>query len=189
MASAATSTTLALPSDRASVFIRKNSHRYSSSASRPEIDRMEWPKRVRRSSNPGGGTPSSRDTPFRPSISQSRVPVVVWVGPSGARATGAGMLFVYASSLAVTSPGSGIGPLTPLDLARKRDASLLAQAIAEVRTWAAARGRSAAPAASDTVLTAQDALLRHVADCARNVTFTGHNPQDCAAIDVPSLPH
>src|SRR5205807_2817662 len=103
-------------------------------------------------------------------IFRSTVPIVVWVGPSGARATGAGMLFVYASSLAVTSPGSGIGPLTPLDLARKNDDSLRSQAIAEVRTWAAARGRSAAPAASDTVLTAQDALLRHVADCARNVT-------------------
>ena len=41
-------------------------------------------------------------------IFRSRVPIVVWVGPSGARATGAGLLFVYAASLSVTSPGSRI---------------------------------------------------------------------------------
>src|SRR5438132_12790805 len=52
----------------------------------------------------------------------SRVPVVVWVGPSGARATGAGLMLVAASSLAVVSPGSGVGPIDPLDLSTKPSA-------------------------------------------------------------------
>lgn len=50
-------------------------------------------------------------------INTATVPVVVWVGPPGARATGGGLLLLYASHLAVASPGTGIGPLHPLDLA------------------------------------------------------------------------
>src|SRR5919198_2195405 len=122
-------------------------------------------------------------------VFHARVPVVVWVGPSGARATGVGLLFVYAASLSVTSPGSGIGPLEPLDLGRagSEDPALRREALARIDAWAAARGRDPSPTSSGATLTAQDALLRHVADCARNVAFTGSNPQDCAAIDVPDL--
>ena len=120
-------------------------------------------------------------------IFDARVPVVVWVGPSGSRATGAGMLFAYAASLTVTSPGSGIGPVLPLDLSRKNDTTLRQEALRDIRTWAAARGRNEGPASQDRVLTAQEALTEHVADCARDVRFTGGNPQDCAAIDVPDL--
>ncbi len=46
-----------------------------------------------------------------------RVPVVTWVGPAPARASGAGLLLMYASSLAAVSPGSQTGPLNPIDLA------------------------------------------------------------------------
>ena len=58
-------------SERASDRILKNNHRYSRSASRPEIEMTECPKRVRRSSNPGEGIPRSRAMPSRPSISAS----------------------------------------------------------------------------------------------------------------------
>lgn len=50
-------------------------------------------------------------------VADARVPVIVWVGPAPARASGAGLLLMYASSLAAVSPGSQTGPLRPLDLA------------------------------------------------------------------------
>jgi membrane-bound serine protease (ClpP class) len=121
-------------------------------------------------------------------IFDARVPVIVWVGPGGARATGAGLLFVYAASLSVTSPGSGIGPLEPLELSHSSgDPADRAAALAAIASWAGARGRDAGFARTGRVATAQDALELHVADCARDVAFTGSNPQDCAALDVPDL--
>ena len=45
------------------------------------------------------------------------MPVIAWVGPAPARASGAGLLLMYASSLAGVSPGSQTGPLYPIDLA------------------------------------------------------------------------
>jgi membrane-bound serine protease (ClpP class) len=44
------------------------------------------------------------------------VPVVAWIGPSGARAAGASLFPVYASSMVVMAPGAGIGPAEPFDL-------------------------------------------------------------------------
>ena len=44
------------------------------------------------------------------------VPVLAWVGPTPATASGAGLLLMYASSLAGVAPGSQTGPLDPLDL-------------------------------------------------------------------------
>jgi membrane-bound serine protease (ClpP class) len=46
-----------------------------------------------------------------------RVPVLAWVGPAPAKAAGAGLLLMYASSIAGVSPGSQTGPLNPVDLA------------------------------------------------------------------------
>jgi membrane-bound serine protease (ClpP class) len=50
-------------------------------------------------------------------VADLRVPVITWVGPAPARASGAGLLLMYASSLAAVSPGSQTGPLDPIDLA------------------------------------------------------------------------
>jgi membrane-bound serine protease (ClpP class) len=50
-------------------------------------------------------------------VATMRVPVLAWVGPTPARASGAGLLLMYASSLAGVSPGSQTGPLDPIDLA------------------------------------------------------------------------
>jgi membrane-bound serine protease (ClpP class) len=50
-------------------------------------------------------------------IHGSTVPVIVWVGPSPAKARGTGLLFLYAASLGAVAPGIGVGPLEPLDLA------------------------------------------------------------------------
>jgi membrane-bound serine protease (ClpP class) len=44
------------------------------------------------------------------------VPVVAWIGPLGARASGGALFIVYSSSLVAMSLGAGIGPATPFDL-------------------------------------------------------------------------
>ena len=49
-------------------------------------------------------------------IRSSTVPVVAWVGPSGARAAGGALFVVYSSGLVAMAPGAGIGPARPFDL-------------------------------------------------------------------------
>ncbi len=49
-------------------------------------------------------------------IRRSRVPVAVWVGPSGADAGGAATVLLEAAHLAYVSPGSGAGPGQPVRL-------------------------------------------------------------------------
>ncbi len=49
-------------------------------------------------------------------IQKSRVPVAVWVGPSGADAKGAATILLQAAHLAYISPGSGAGPGQPVQL-------------------------------------------------------------------------
>jgi membrane-bound serine protease (ClpP class) len=49
-------------------------------------------------------------------IHRSRVPVAVWVGPSGADAKGAAAILLEAAHLAYISPGSGAGPAQPVRL-------------------------------------------------------------------------
>ena len=57
-------------------------------------------------------------------IFRSEVPVIGWGGPAPAKAQGAALLFLYASSLAAVAPGVGVGPLEPVDLVDTRNASL-----------------------------------------------------------------
>ena len=54
-------------------------------------------------------------------IHGSTVPVVVWIGPTPAKAQGAAHLFLYAASLGAVAPGVGVGPLEPLDLVDARN--------------------------------------------------------------------
>ncbi|HLB62223.1 MAG TPA: NfeD family protein [Actinomycetota bacterium] len=104
-------------------------------------------------------------------IFDARVPVIVWVGPPPARASGAGLLFMYASSLAAVSPGSQTGPLLPLDLA---DGSVdLLDLRATIDGWVAARGKETVTDWNDRPLTASEARHRDIAQA--------------AAISVPDL--
>jgi len=68
-------------------------------------------------------------------VSAMWVPVIAWVGPAPARASGAGLLLMYASSLAAVSPGSQTGPLFPIDLAHpaERPAGLQAEMAGWIR--------------------------------------------------------
>jgi len=96
-------------------------------------------------------------------IFESKVPVIAWVGPAPAKAQGAGLLFMYASSLAAVSPGAGVGPLQPLDLvdARRRPDEATVEDL--VLGWAAERGKPAVVDVPSSPLPAQDALDRHIA--------------------------
>ena len=69
-----------------------------------------------------------------------RVPVLAWVGPAPAKAAGAGLLLMYASSIAGVSPGSQTGPQNPVDLAHP---DLTYPGLAStIRGWIAARRKS-----------------------------------------------
>ncbi|HEX9694130.1 MAG TPA: NfeD family protein, partial [Actinomycetota bacterium] len=95
---------------------------------------------------------------------RSRVPVIVWVGPAPAKAQGAALLFLYASSLAAIAPGVGVGPLEPVDLVDATNATLPGDAALQrmASGWAETRGRPE-PAFPSSVVPAQEALDGHVA--------------------------
>jgi membrane-bound serine protease (ClpP class) len=73
-------------------------------------------------------------------IQRSRVPVAVWVGPSGAEAKGAATILLQAAHLAFVSPGSGAGPGDPVRL-DDPDASTRAGVADRLATLARRNGR------------------------------------------------
>jgi membrane-bound serine protease (ClpP class) len=73
-------------------------------------------------------------------IDRSRVPIVVWVGPSGADAKGATTLIMEAAHLAFISPNSGAGPGQPVQLTDP-DATTTRDVGNQLAALARARGR------------------------------------------------
>lgn len=98
-------------------------------------------------------------------IHDASVPVIVWAGPSPAKAQGAGLLFLYAASLAAVAPGAGVGPLEPLDLAV--DGGPSRAVIEELATgWVEERGRPTPVGFPDAAIPAQAALDENIAQVA-----------------------
>jgi membrane-bound serine protease (ClpP class) len=119
---------------------------------------------------PGGLETSMRDMVKR--MLASRVPVITWVTPGGARAASAGVFVVMAGDVAAMAPGTNIGAATPVNLQGPMDSTLAHKATndaaAFARTVAAQRGRNAewaeqavrrAVAASDS-----EAVTLHIVD-------------------------
>ncbi len=88
-------------------------------------------------------------------IATMTVPVVAWVGPAPAKAAGAGLLLMYASSLAAVSPGSQTGPLHPVDLAAPEARPDLTDTISR---WLEARGKATRLERLDEPLSGADAI-------------------------------
>ena len=89
---------------------------------------------------PGGLDVSMRD--MVQEILRSPVPVVVWVGPQGARAASAGVFLVYASHVAAMAPGTNVGAAHPVDLGGGDvEQKIVNDAAAYLRSLAEQRGR------------------------------------------------
>jgi membrane-bound serine protease (ClpP class) len=112
-------------------------------------------------------TPGGLDSSMRQIISAilaSKVPVVCWTGPQGARAASAGTFIMYACRYAVMAPGTNIGAAHPVGV---RGAILSTKvtndAAAFIRSLAQERGRNAGwaeKAVRQSVAVSADEALR-----------------------------
>lgn len=120
---------------------------------------------VLRMDTPGGLSSSMRD--IIREILDSPVPVIVYVGPSGARAASAGTYILYASHVAAMAPSTHLGAATPVQIggglfdgkdddkkdgdkdknnptpASASEAKAINDAVAYIRSLAQLRGRNA----------------------------------------------
>jgi membrane-bound serine protease (ClpP class) len=95
-------------------------------------------------------------------VARLEVPVLTWVGPVPAKASGAGFLLMLASSLAGVSPGSQTGPLSPVDVLHPDlDAEGLTRRIED---WLERRERDVDLTDVERPLPAQDALDAGIAE-------------------------
>ena len=106
---------------------------------------------------PGGLLDSTRSMVSR--MITSRAPVVVFVGPSGARAASAGFILLIAADVAAMAPATHAGAAHPVSGSGEKMDDTTSQkaasdAAAYVRTLAEARGRNVSLAA-DAVLTSR----------------------------------
>lgn len=110
------------------------------------------------------GTLDQDAVAFAQSVADLDVPVIAWVGPTPAKAAGAGLLLMYASSLAAVSPGSQTGPLEPIDLAHP---DRLYPGLQEtIQGWLDARGKDTRVERTGAPLAAADAIELGIADAA-----------------------
>ncbi|HEY5368395.1 MAG TPA: nodulation protein NfeD [Hanamia sp.] len=117
---------------------------------------------------PGGLLTSTRD--IVTNIMQSKVPVIVYISPSGAHAGSAGTFITLAANIAAMAPGTNIGAAHPVTLQGKMDAVMTEKvtndASALIRTIAEKRGRNvqwADDAVRNSVsITEQEALEKNV---------------------------
>ena len=137
-------------------------------------------------STPGGLVDSTRDINSR--IIESKIPVVVYVGPSGTRAASAGFLITIAADIAAMAPGTHIGAAHPVsgtgtamdeiqakkvasDVAayarslaaqRNRNVMLAEKAVTESESFTEEEALAASPPLIDLIATDLDELLEEL---------------------------
>jgi membrane-bound serine protease (ClpP class) len=119
-------------------------------------------------------TPGGLDSAMRQMVQEiirTRIPVVVYVSPSGARSASAGVLITLASDVAAMAPGTNIGAAHPVSVGGGGMDNTMAKkvendAAAYARSLAEKKGRNADWAESavreSTSLTEKDALEKRV---------------------------
>lgn len=95
-------------------------------------------------------TPGGLDTAMRDiiqSIVNSRIPVIVYVSPAGARAASAGAYITLSAHVAVMAPNTAIGAATPVsmggEMSDEMKAKVINDAIAYIKDLANSHGRNA----------------------------------------------
>lgn len=129
-------------------------------------------------------TPGGLDASMREIVKDilgSRVPVVVYVSPGGARAASAGAFITMASHIAAMAPGTAIGAAHPVSLTEKMDETMAAKAVndaaAYIRSLAEKRGRNGQ--------WAEDAVRKSVS--ATETEALEKRVVDLTAPDLPAL--
>jgi membrane-bound serine protease (ClpP class) len=126
---------------------------------------------------PGGLVSTTKE--ITQSILNANVPVVVYVAPSGASATSAGVFVLISGHFAVMAPGTNAGAAHPVMLEGKMDSTMAEKAendaAANIRAMALRRGRNADWAEravrESMSITADDAVDSNVVDfIAPNIT-------------------
>src|SRR2546422_7327791 len=122
--------------------------------------------------NTPGGISNSMDD-IVTSLLNCKVPVVVFVYPSGARAASAGLFVAQAADVLAMAPGTNIGSAHPIqatgeDLTGDLGAKVLNDAVTRVRNLASMHGRNADWAEqavrNSGNINAEEAVRLHVAD-------------------------
>src|SRR5256886_2827904 len=126
--------------------------------------------------NTPGGISTSMDE-IVTSLLNSKVPVIVYVYPTGARAASAGLFVAQAADVLAMAPGTNIGSAHPIqatgeNLTGDLGAKVLNDAVTRVRNLASMHGRNA-DWAEDAVrhsvnINADEAVRLHVADLESN---------------------
>ncbi|MDP4283604.1 MAG: nodulation protein NfeD [Bacteroidota bacterium] len=123
---------------------------------------------------PGGLLTSTRE--IVTDMMRSKVPVVVYVSPTGSHAGSAGTFITLAANIAAMAPGTNIGAAHPVDMQGKSDAvmneKVINDASAFIRTIAEKRGRNvqwADDAVRNSVsITEREALEKNVINLVAN---------------------
>ena len=115
---------------------------------------------------PGGLMESMRTIVKR--ILTARVPIIVYVAPSGSRAGSAGVFITLAAHIAAMAPGTNIGAAHPVQMGEKKiskemEAKILNDTVAYVKNLAKQRGRNeqwAEKAVRESVSAQEDEALQ-----------------------------
>jgi membrane-bound serine protease (ClpP class) len=132
-------------------------------------------------------TPGGLDTSMREIVSHilaSKVPVIVYVAPSGARAASAGFVILLASDIAAMAPGTVTGAAHPVmmdgrDIEKTMAEKVTNDASAYVRSLALKRGRD--PAAAESAIRESRSFTEQEASQSHEIEIIAKDENDLLA--------